>query len=400
MPDLAAKPSALFLTAESPYPMVGGGALRSASVLGYLLQKYETDVICFRQPEAAPVDWPAIAALQNVRSWREIVLPVHGRSALERSLRNARRAVNGVPPLVDRFAGFSGQVGEALGAERYDVAVVEHFWCATYAPQLRPHCGRLVLDLHNLESLWHERCARVLNPLVAPIHHAFARAAARMERELLPQFDLILATSKQECHSVADRFPALRTTVVPNTLQWRERPSLRKEPSIVFSGNMDYLPNQKAVRHFARAIWPEVRRHNPGLHWKILGKAAAKVLPLVGSTSNVTILSDPEDAMIEIARSQAAVVPLTTGTGTRLKIIEAWSAGCPVVSTPIGAEGLDYQDGVNILIEESAKRFAQAVLRVVEDRSLAESLANAGRSRFEESYSWNSAWAALRICGL
>ncbi|MCW5966590.1 MAG: glycosyltransferase, partial [Bryobacterales bacterium] len=87
-------------------------------------------------------------------------------------------------------------------------------------------------------------------------------------------------------------------------------------------------------------------------------------------------------------------------TGTRLKIIEAWAAGCPVVSTPIGAEGLDYQDGMNILIEESPGGFAQSVLRVVENRPLAEDLANAGRSRFEESYSWNSAWAALRDCGL
>ncbi|MCW5965402.1 MAG: glycosyltransferase, partial [Bryobacterales bacterium] len=275
MPDLAAKPSALFLTAESPYPMVGGGALRSASVLEYLLQGYDTDVICFRQPEAATVDWLAIGALKNLRDWREIALPAHGRSAIERSVRNVRRAFRGVPPLVDRFTGFSAQVGEALGAARYDVAVVEHFWCATYAPQLRPHCERLVLDLHNLESLWHQRCARILNPLVAPIHHAFARAAARMENELLPQFDLILATSRQECQSVSDRFPALQTTVVPNTLQWRERPSVHKEASIVFSGNMDYLPNQKAVGHFARAIWPEVLRAVPNLHWKILGKAAA-----------------------------------------------------------------------------------------------------------------------------
>lgn len=399
---MAAKPRALFLTPESPYPMVGGGAMRSASILEYLLQHYETDVLCFRQPGAPSWQPPHGAELpfSNLRSWKEIPLPLHGRSPIQRGWRNLRRAWRGVPPLVDRFAGFQADLEEALAGQHYDVGIVEHFWCATYAAQLRPHCARLTLDLHNLESLWHQRCAGVLSPWVAPLHHAFARAALRLEQELLPQFDLILTTSQQECNYISVQFPELPVHVVANAVQWQERPRLDPEESIVFSGNMEYLPNQKAALYFAKSIWPAILRQHPRLHWKILGKGASQMQSLLASTRNLQIVADPEDAMMEIARSLVAVVPLTTGTGTRLKIIEAWAAGCPVVSTSIGAEGLAFRDGIDILIHDDPGDFAASVSRLVDNPAAAGSLADEGRQRFEHCYSWKSAWEALSKCGL
>lgn len=388
--------------------MIGGGALRSASILEFLFSRYQTDVICFQQPEAARSGSPH-SAHQNLATlrprerahrWHEIALPVHGKSGLRRAIRNVGRVFRGVPPLVDRFSGFHEEVGNALGNETYDIAVVEHFWCAQYAPQLRPRCHRLVLDLHNIESLWHTRCATVAPPWEAPLHSRFAGAARRMELQLLPQFDLVLTTSSTEKNSIAQQLPDLSSAVVPNTLTNSARPASVKEQSIVFSGNMEYLPNQQAACHFGKSIWPLISHEYPGYRWKILGKSATNLRNLIESSHSVEFVPDPEDAMIEIAKSRVAVVPLAIGTGTRLKIIEAWASGCPVVSTRIGAEGLDYRDGSDILIEDAPAAFARAVGRILGDESLAGRLADHGRKRFENCYSWESAWEALRACGL
>ncbi len=375
--------------------------MRTASILEYLLQSYETDVICFRQPGApSGALASSVGQATNLRQWSEIPLPANQRGTLHRGWRNAGRALRGVPPLVDRFAGFEDAVREALGGRRYEVVIVEHFWCATYAALLRPYGERLVLDLHNIESIWHRRCAAAVSPWLAPLHLAFARASARLEAELLPRFDLVLTTSQPDCHWITERFPGIDASSVANTIPLCERPVVEQRAGVVFSGNMEYLPNQQAVRHLASAIWPLLCRRHPGLQLKILGKGAANLKHFLAGVPRAVLVPDPDDAMMEIAQCQVAVVPLTMGTGTRLKIIEAWAAGCPVVSTSVGAEGLQYEDGVDILIRSSPGEFAAAVSDLLDSPENAQRLADAGRRRFEGSYSWARAWADLRNCGL
>ena len=170
---MPARPSALFFAPEAPYPLAGGGALRSASLLEYLAHRYEVDVIVFRQPGA-----PDPAGLIPARLARRITvldLPANRRSLAARALRNAGRVVRRVPPLVDRFAGFSAAVAGALGGARYDLGVIEHSWCAPYLEQLSSVCTRTVLDLHNVESVLHARCAATEGRASATAHRVFQR---------------------------------------------------------------------------------------------------------------------------------------------------------------------------------------------------------------------------------
>src|ERR1051326_2172364 len=150
---------ALFLVPEAPYPMHGGGALRSASLLEYLARRYDVDVIVFREPGA-----PEPAALFPAGVACEIhvlELPHHRKDAVSRAARNAGRLLRGVPPLIDRFTGFAAEITGFVRGREYEVAVVEHFWCAPYHAQLAPVSRKTVLDLHNIESVLHARCARV-----------------------------------------------------------------------------------------------------------------------------------------------------------------------------------------------------------------------------------------------
>ena len=156
---------ALFVAPEAPYPLVGGGALRAASVLQFLAQSHTVDAIVFHTP-GSPVLFPPglIDRLDTVE------LPAHSKHYAARALRNGQRMLRRSPPLVDRFAGFGDTIGALLGGRpAYDIAVLEHFWCAPYWEQIAPASAKTVLDLHNIESVLHARCARAEAVFTKPV---------------------------------------------------------------------------------------------------------------------------------------------------------------------------------------------------------------------------------------
>src|ERR1019366_2379954 len=168
---MTARPSALFLAPEAPCPIAGGGALRSASQLEYLGRHYDVDVIVFRQPGAP--DPASLFPIGLARRVTVLELPPNRRGSAARALRNAGRVVRRIPPLVDRFAGFSAQVARALGGTRYHLGLIEHSWCAPYLEQVSAVCARTVLDLHNVESVLHGRCAEAEGRATATAHRVF-----------------------------------------------------------------------------------------------------------------------------------------------------------------------------------------------------------------------------------
>jgi glycosyltransferase involved in cell wall biosynthesis len=288
---------------------------------------------------------------------------------------------------VDRFAGFPLPINRT-----YKVAVVEHFWCAPYADVLRPHCQRLVLDLHNIESVLLERCAATESLAGRVALRRFSNACRRLERELLPRFDLLLVTSE------ADRSRVNTGLVWPNTIPFVPQPDVSKAHEIAFSGNMEYHPNTAAANYFAVSVWPILRSKEPGLVWRLVGKNPhALKLP---ADAQIQVTGAVENALPLIAGAKAAVVPLLSGSGTRFKILEAWAAGTPVISTSIGAEGLGANPGEHLLIAENPSQFAAAVLSVLYEGALASRLAEAGRKLYESRFTWPVAWKMLESAGL
>ena len=323
---MPARPSALFFAPEAPYPLAGGGSLRSASLLEYLAHRYDVDVIVFRQPGA-----PDPAGLIPARLARRITvldLPANRRSFAARALRNAGRVVRRVPPLVDRFAGFSAAVAGALGGARYDLGVIEHSWCAPYLEQLSSVCTRTVLDLHNVESVLHARCAATDGRASATAHRVFQGVSEELERTWLPRFSLVLAPSQTDAELARAIAPRATVAVYPNALPPTPRPPAGDQEAIVFSGNMEYHPNLSAVRFFRLEIWPRLRDRWPRLVWRLVGKNPAAVQRFTRGDPRIEVVGPVQDAVCELARSRVAVVPLLSGSGTRLKILEAWAAGC------------------------------------------------------------------------
>jgi polysaccharide biosynthesis protein PslH len=185
--------------------------------------------------------------------------------------------------------------------------------------------------------------------------------------------------------------------VYPNALPMA--PCLRpeKQDVVVFSGNLEYHPNIMAVRFFRREIWPLLRARWPDLVWRLVGKNAHAVRRFTEGDPRIQVTGPVADAIVELAPAKVAVAPLLAGSGTRLKILEAWAAGCAVVSTSLGAEGLDARDGEHLFLADDAAGFAGAVSKLLESAELRVRVAAAGRELYERCYTWQAAWARLDL---
>jgi polysaccharide biosynthesis protein PslH len=389
----AGMPRALFLSPEAPYPPIGGGPLRSASLIEYLAGSFAVHAIVFREPGSPD---PARAFPSGrVERLDVLDLPFHSRNAAARALRNMSRLARRSPPLVDRFTGFAAQLAALLDGRAFDVAVVEHFWCAPYVRQLRPRARVVILDLHNIESLWHQSLAAGESAVRAFALQRFAATARQMECKWLSEFDSILVTSELEAERLRDIFAHPSVTVYPNALPEIPEPPRGEREEIVFSGNLEYQPNLEAIRFFRDAVWP-LLSSRPGLKWRIIGKNPRTARHLVAGDSRIEVPGCMEDAVTALAESKVAVVPILSGSGTRVKILEAWAAGIAVVSTPLGAEGLDFNDKEHLLLAETPARFAEAVSLLLDSRTERMRVGAAGRRLYEQCYTWPVAWRSLQ----
>jgi len=392
--------SVLVLSPESPYPLHGGGQYRTASLIHYFARFAQVDLVLISESGK-----PALLPPGLVRSQKVIALPRHGKGVLERYARNARRAIRRVPPLIDRLSGLSEEIKEAIGNERYDLGVIEHFWLAPYLDDMQAACDEVALDLHNVESMLHHRCAQAGTGLIAAGHKRFAVASKELEAKLLPRFSTVLATSATDLDAAHAVAPGAKVVVYPNSLPGTAveadsdadagRVADTDPGVVVFSGNFEYHPNIDAARFLLDAIWPLVHQQVPGLRLRFVGRGDSHIRQFLPSGMGVEVTGPIENAREEIARAHLVVAPLRAGSGTRIKILEAWSAGKAVVATPMAAEGLAAEDGFNIVLAATAEAFADSILRLLADPSAMKMVGGNGKRTFDTRYTWEAAWASL-----
>jgi glycosyltransferase involved in cell wall biosynthesis len=378
------------LSPETPYPLHGGGALRTASLLNYLAQHFEVDLVVFRyRPEQDPARALPPGLVRNVQV---IDLPHNRKDIISRVLRNAWRFARGVPPLVDRFRGF---VGELNLAEHYDLAVIEHFWCAEYLEAIGRVSDRVVLNLHNIESALHETCGSAEGGLAGVAHRRFAARSRHLERLWMPRFDAVLTPSDADAARVRKLHAGAEVIVYPNAVPMTPIPDRAEEDVIAFSGNLEYHPNQTAVQFFAREIWPSLSQANPKLKWRLIGMNPEAIYRDIQGLNRVETTGPVGDAIAELAAAKVVVAPLLSGSGTRLKIIEAWAAARPVVATNLGAEGLPVTHGNEIYLADKPGDLIQFIQDLLDSTDLRRKMGTAGRCLFEHGFSWEAVWRNL-----
>jgi len=181
--------------------------------------------------------------------------------------------------------------------------------------------------------------------------------------------------------------------VIPNGVDLNQFApcELRKEygAGVVFVGTLDYEPCERGVWLFCREILPLVHAEIPQLRFTVVGRnPSPRLRALARADSRIELTGRVDDVRPYVCRAQAAVVPLQSGSGTRLKILEAFALGVPVISTTIGAEGIEAVDGLHLLLADDPQTFARSVLNLMRDRALAERLRAGARRLVIEKYGW------------
>jgi len=363
--------------------------MRLASLLEYLRPRYALDVVTFREPGAP-----------GPRAIHAIDLPYHSKTPAARAARNLRRLILGRPPLNDRFQGFGAELSRSLGRENYDVAFIEHFWCAPYFEQVAPHAARVILDLHNVESAFYRSLADSEPWPKSAAFGRFAQAVRRLEVRWIPRFSSVLVASNADAARVRELAPHTTIHVFPNAIPSLDQPRVTEENVIVFSGNLEYEPNVSAVRFFRSQVWPLLRERWPDLRWRLVGRNPHAVAKYIRGDERIEIAGPIAEAVPELAKARVVVVPLLAGSGTRIKILEAWAAGRAVVSTTLGAEGLGVRDGEHLLLRDTPESFAAAVTGLLEAPEERLRLGATGRGLLDRQFTWPRAWEALAACGV
>lgn len=393
MPDTGGRAAALMLAPEPPYPLTGGGSFRTASLAEFLAARYDLDLVLFQERGAG--DFLSALPRGRFRNIDVLELPAHSRRGSARALRNVRRWLNGIPPLIDRFAGFESALAAILESRQYEIAVAEHFWCAPYHPVLARSAGRVLLNLHNVESVLYARYAATEGRLQRTFHRGFERANRELERTWLPCYSLVLAASQIDARRAKSVARSARVSIYPNALPLRPRPRVREDHVLAFSGNLAYPPNISAVRWFREHVWPRLTSQWPKLEWRIIGKNPAAVEQYLAGDQRIVLTGPVDDALAQLAAAQVVIAPLLSGSGTRIKILEAWAAARPVVATSVGAEGLSCRDGEHLWICDDPATFATKVSTLLESEPLRARFGEAGRRLFEARYSWEAAHRML-----
>jgi glycosyltransferase involved in cell wall biosynthesis len=293
-------------------------------------------------------------------------------------------------------------IDRELRQRDYDVVVSDFLVASINLPTAVP-CAT-VLFQHNVESMiWLRQFQTQANRFKRAFLKTQWQKMLRYERETCRRFDAVVTVSEDDRERMRKEFGLTRVYDVPtgvDTTYFSPRGTAVDPVELVFTGSMDWIPNEDAVRYFADSILPFISREIPECKLTVVGRnPRAPVLLLQRSNPRIKITGRVDDIREYVARAAAYVVPIRVGGGTRLKIYEAMAMGKPVISTSVGAEGLPVRDGEELLIADDPQEFAKAVVRVLRDPSLAKGLGERARAIVCEKFEWeHAANAFARIC--
>ena len=359
----------LWVKAGKLLPVDTGGKIRSFNLLRDLATRAEVTLLSYYGGE------PDLAYDRAIQEAFPQAVSIHtgtpDGSTVSAAIHFARRLLLPAPYAVTKFtaAPVRHMVAECDVARRFDVLVCDFLAASLNFP--RQLHTPAVLFQHNVESiLWRRQANAERHPLKRAIFQLEAAKMDRYERAAVHRFNHVIAVSDRDRRALATMVPAERISVVPTGVDTKTfRPAVRNdrpEPIVLFLGSLDWEPNIDGVQYFAETMWPTIRAAVPDARFQVVGRNPDASIRRLASDS-IEIVGTVASVIEYLHRAAAVVVPLRVGGGTRLKIYEAMAAGKAVVSTSIGAEGLDYHDGRDILIADTPEVFAQRVIQVLRD---------------------------------
>ena len=385
----------LWLNAGLLLPLDKGGKLRTWHVMRHLARRHSITYLSFADASQTEADR---TGMHEVCDRLETVPRTDAQKGTASFyLDTARYLANPLPYAIAKYrsAGYAARLDTLLGEHDFDVVVCDFLPPAVNLPS--PVRVPSVLFTHNVEAeIWRRHAETAANPLTRALLRQQWRRMLRFERVTLSRFDAVLAVSHADADTFARLYPGafagpvqvVKTGV--DTSYFAPVPGTARRAHLVFTGSMDWLPNEDGMLFFARDVLPRIRAKEPGVTVSIIGRAPTPAVRRLAQDAGIEVTGRVEDVRPHVAAGDVYVVPLRIGGGTRLKIFEAMSMGKAVVSTTVGAEGLPVTHGTNIVIADQPAEFADAVVRLVREQAARQQIEAAARRLVADHYDWSA----------
>jgi glycosyltransferase involved in cell wall biosynthesis len=376
----------LILSNVMPYPAHGGVHQRIFNILKRVAEHHEVTLGChvWGDEDEEGATWltrngiPTVTGRLRPANWRH-VLPAIG------------AVLAGRPPELVQFS--APELRALVAGKPFDVIQVEETLLAPYLNNLPPGADtKSVLVFHNVHFVQEQRLAALEKRRRDRLWRAGnAVMMRRYEPMVARRFNRSIAVSEGDRALLRAAAPDLQIDVLPNgvdTAALHPLPVQNVRPTLIFVGSLNYRPCADAVIWLVAAILPGLQRRFPDLEFWIVGKSPPPEVQGLAAP-NVFVTGEVADVTPYYLRSSVAVVPLRAGGGSRLKILEAMALGRPVVSTTIGAEGLEVTHGQDILLADNAAAFTQAIVDLLTGEALCRSLTDKARRLVVDRHDWD-----------
>ncbi|MBQ7279583.1 MAG: glycosyltransferase [Bacteroidales bacterium] len=374
---------------KPPYPPIDGGSLAMNSITQGLL--------------AAGCEVKVLTVATDKHPVRESMLTSDYRQSTRFESVHVDLAVHPVDAFVSMMCGesyhvkryisreFQDRLISILDSEEFDVVHVESVFLTPYVPTIRRHSRAVVvLRAHNVEHLiWRQLARGTSNPLRRSYLKHLALTLSVYEREHINDYDGVVCITERDAAFFRDNGCRKPIVAIPFAVAPEPMNGVDEEPYSLFHlGSMDWMPNVEGVEWLLHKVWPRIHAEVPQARLYLAGRNMPKQI-MDAAVEGVSVVGEVPDAMYFIGSKQINIVPLLSGSGIRVKIIEAMSAGKVVISTSVGAEGINYTDGENILIADTPEQFAMQVKRCVEDGNLCRTIGDNAYRFIADNYDSN-----------
>ncbi len=379
----------LIVDEEVPYPLNTGKRLRSYNLLKRLQEHHKITYVCYGSGDEILPDCPNVT-LKILKS------PILEQRGLRFYFELFVNISSSMPYVVERHCSSLMQqtVEEIMAQGKVDLIHCE--W-TPYSENIKAMLSNFptVLSAHNVEAqIWGRYFETEQNQLKKWYIGLQWKKMLSYERSMSSSYSQVAVVSEPDQSVFVNQYDCKNVTVVANGVDEKYFFPITAETkpnSMVFTGSMDWRPNQDGVKYFIEEIFPIVRQRIPDATFTIVGRKPPQwLVKIAQSIEGVTVTGTVDDVRPYIAESMLYVVPLRVGGGSRLKILEAMAMEKIVLSTSVGAEGLDVTDGENIILKDTPQDFAEAVCNVLGNIQNFNSLGKAGRGLIEETYTWDA----------
>ena len=393
----------LWLKTELLHPLDKGGRIRTYQMLRHLVREHRVTYLTLDDGQRGA------NAVERAEEYCTDLIRIPTRTASRRTPRFywqlVRNLVSSLPYAIGKYRSptMEREITRLANPESVDLVVCDFLFPAVNMPAHLP--VPTVLFQHNVEAMiWHRHAAVASDPLRRAYMHRQWRRMYTFERDQCRRFDHVVAVSPEDLAWFANTYGVGAVSHVPtgvDTEYFRPARTAPPDPqSLLFTGSMDWMPNEDAVAHFAEAMLPRVAAAHPKATFKIVGRnPSPAVLALARRHARIKVTGTVPDVRPYLDRAQIFVVPLRIGGGTRLKIFEAMAMEKAIVTTSVGAEGLPVRDGEHLLIADTAAAFADAITRLLRDPAYAAALGARAAELVRSRFGWkHAAEQFMHIC--